>query len=98
MSRELSFWTYISINLFQFQLYIYKYKERYKATLVFPDGSVVKNLPTMKSMQVWSLSQEDSLEKEMTTQSSILAWEISQTEKPGYKGHQSIWSQELDMT
>ena len=29
---------------------------------------------------VWSLSQEDPLEKEMATHSSILAWEIPWTE------------------
>ena len=34
-------------------------------------------------MQVWSLSQEDSLEKEMVTRSSILAWKIPWTEEPG---------------
>ena len=37
----------------------------------------------MKEMQVWSLDQEDSLEKEMATHSSILAWEIPWTEEPG---------------
>ena len=41
----------------------------------------------MQEMQVWSLGQEDSLEKEMATQSSI-AWEIPGTEEPG--GLQSI--------
>ena len=35
-----------------------------------------KNPPAMQEMQVWSLSQEDPLEKEMATHSSILAWEI----------------------
>ena len=35
-----------------------------------------------QAMWVWSLGQEDSLEKEMGTQSSILAWEIPWTEKP----------------
>ena len=37
----------------------------------------------MLEMQVWSLGQEDPLEKEMETHSSILAWEIPQTEEPG---------------
>ena len=37
----------------------------------------------MQETQVWSLSQEDPLEKEMATHSSILAWEIPQTEEPG---------------
>ena len=30
-----------------------------------------------QEVQVWSLSQEDPLEKEMATHSSILAWKIS---------------------
>ena len=37
----------------------------------------------MQETQVWSLGQEDPLEKEMATHSSILAWEIPQTEEPG---------------
>ena len=32
-------------------------------------------------MQVWSMGQEDPLEKEMATHSSILAWEIPWTEE-----------------
>ena len=34
---------------------------------------VVKNLPAMPEAQVWSLGQEDPLEKKMATHSSILA-------------------------
>ena len=30
----------------------------------------------MQETQVWSLGQEDPLEKEMTTLSNILAWEF----------------------
>ena len=52
-------------------------------TLGFPGGSAVKNLPAVEEMQVWSLGQEDPLEKEMATHSSIFAWEISWTEEPG---------------
>ena len=37
----------------------------------------------MQEMCVWSLSQEDPLEKEMVTHSSILAGEIPFTEEPG---------------
>ena len=55
-----------------------------------------KNFPAMQEMWVWSLGQEDPLEKEMTNHSSILAWEIPQTEEPG--GLQSVGLQELDMT
>ena len=32
---------------------------------------------------VWSLGEEDPLEKEMATHSCILAWEITWTEEPG---------------
>ena len=39
----------------------------------FPGGSAVKNLPAKQEMLVWSLGQEDSLEKVMATHSSILA-------------------------
>jgi len=35
-----------------------------------------------KRQQIWSLGQEDFLDKEMATQSSILAWEIPWTEGP----------------
>ena len=42
----------------------------------FPSGSVVKSLPAMQAMWVWSLGQEDPLEKEMATHSSIIAWKI----------------------
>ena len=41
-------------------------------------------------MQVWSLGQEDSLEKGTATHSSILAWRIPWTEEPG--GPQSMGS------
>ena len=34
-------------------------------------------------MQVWSLGQEDPLEKDTVTHSSALAWEIPRTEEPG---------------
>ena len=37
----------------------------------------------MQETQVWSLGQEDSLEKEMATHSSILAWKIAWKEDPG---------------
>ena len=60
------------------QLYMHAY------ILVFPGGSVVKNLPAMQERQeTWTraLDQENPLEKEMTTQSSILAWEIPWTEE-----------------
>ena len=44
---------------------------------------MVKSLSAVQETQVWSLSQEDPLEKEMATHSSILAWKILWTEEPG---------------
>ena len=44
---------------------------------------IVKHLPTMWESQVWSLGQEDPLEKEMATHSSTLAWKIPWIEEPG---------------
>ena len=46
----------------------------------------------MQETQVWSLGQEDPLEKELVTHSSILAWEIPWAEEPGRvqrMGHKS---------
>ena len=48
-----------------------------------PGRSVVKKLPAKQEMWVWSLGQEDLLEKEMATHSSILAWKIPWTEELG---------------
>ena len=43
-----------------------------------------KRIPgPMQETQVWSLGQEDPLEKEMAIHFSILAWEIPWTEEPG---------------
>ena len=44
---------------------------------------MVKNLPAKWETWVWSLGQEDLLEKRMGTHSSILAWRISWTEESG---------------
>ena len=46
-------------------------------------AQTVKNLPAMQEPQVWSLGEEDPLEKGMATHSSILAWEILWIEEPG---------------
>ena len=57
------------------------------STLSFPYASLVaqtvKRLPAMRETWVWSLSQEDPLEKEMATHPSTLAWKIPWTEEPG---------------
>ena len=46
-------------------------------------SQMVKNLISMQETQVWTLGQEDSLEKEMANHYSILAWRITWTEEPG---------------
>ena len=45
----------------------------------------------MQETWIWSLGQEDPLEKGIVTHSNILAWEILCTEEPG--GLQSMGSQ-----
>ena len=45
-------------------------------------AQTVKCLPSMWEIRVWSLGQEDPLEKEMATHSSILAWKFPQMEEP----------------
>ena len=54
---------------------------------------MVKNLPAMSETGVWSLGQEDPLEKGMATHSSILAWRIPRTEELG--GLQPMGSQRV---
>ena len=56
-------------------------------------AQTVKCLPIMWETWVWSLGQEDPLEKEMATHSSTLAWKIPWTEEPG--GLQSMGSQRV---
>ena len=67
-------------------------KFHFRASLV---AQLVKSLPGVQETWVWSLGQEDPLEKKMATHSSILAWRIPWTEAPGRL--QSMWSQESDM-
>ena len=54
---------------------------------------MVKNLSAMQETHIWSLGQEDPLEKGMATHSSILAWKVPWTEEPGRL--QSIGSQRV---
>ena len=44
---------------------------------------MVKNLPTIQEIWVWSLGWENPQEGKMATLSSILAWRIPWTEEPG---------------
>ena len=55
-------------------------RECFKASLV---AQIVKNLPAMQETHIWSLGQEDPLDKGMATHSSILAWRIPWTEELG---------------
>ena len=48
----------------------------YFQVLVSLVAQMVKNLFAMQETRVWSLDQEDPLEKEVATLSSILAWGI----------------------
>ena len=57
----------------------------YRASLI---AQLVNHLPAVQETRVWSLGQEDPLEKEMATHPSILAWRIPRTEEPD--GH-SPW-------
>ena len=47
-------------------------------------AQMVKNLPAVRETWVWSLGQEDPLEKGTAVHSSILAWRIPWIEEPGY--------------
>ena len=62
----------------------------------FLDDSVVKDPLAKQETRIWSLGQQDPLEREMATHFSIIAWEIPGTEEPG--GLQSMGYQELEMT
>ena len=67
-------------------------------------AQLLKNLPAMREIRVWSLGWEDPLEEGMAIHSSILAWKIPWTEEAaGLLGH--MWTAcgpwdhtELDMT
>ena len=54
---------------------------------------MIKNLPTMWEIWIWSLGWEDPLEKSMANHSSILAWRIPWTEETG--GLQSLGSERV---
>ena len=60
--------------------------------LGFPSGSDVKNLPAKQKVQVWSLSQEDPLEREWLPTQVFLSG-TSMAEEPG--GLQSMGSQRI---
>ena len=51
----------------------------------------LRNMPVVQETRVWSLSQEDPLEKGMATHSSILAWRIPWTEEPSRVAKSRAW-------
>ena len=69
---------------------------RYKQNWVFLVAQMVKNLPAMQEIWVWSLGWEDPLEEGMAAHSIILAWRFPWTEEPGKL--QSIGRKESDVT
>ena len=63
---------------------------RFLASLM---AHMAKDPPATRETWVWSLGQEDSLEKGTATHSSILYWRIPRTEEPGrlqFMGSQGV--------
>ena len=59
--------------LFPILMFLFSIYHHLMYCMGFPGSSVVKNLPEMQGIWVWSLGQEDPLEKEVETHPSILA-------------------------
>ena len=61
------YWYAICLYTFLLSIYLPIYLPMYHLPiyLCFPSGSVVKNLPAMQKMWVWTLGWEDPLEEEM---------------------------------
>ena len=75
------------------QINQYQEWDRWNDYSLYMVAQTVKNPPIMQKTLVWSLGQEDSLEKGMVMHSSILAWRIPWTEEPG--GLQFMGSQRV---
>ena len=73
-------WDYTCLLTYIYQACPFLILPNMMASLV---AHMVKGLPGMQETWVWSLGQEDPLEKEMATHSSILAWRILWTDEPG---------------
>ena len=58
-------------------------------------AQTVKNLSAVWETRIWSVNQEDPLEKEMAIHFSIIAWRITQTEEPGGLQPMGLQSQTL---
>ena len=70
-----------------------RFKSFYTLVTTSLVAQMIKNMPITQGTQVWSLGQEDSLEKRMASHSSILAWRSPWTEEPG--GLQSMGPQRV---
>ena len=68
---------YIYLHIYRHIFYLFPILNTHTYT------QMANSLPVMRKTRVWSLDQEDPLEKEMATHSSILAWKIPWTEEPG---------------
>ena len=60
----------------QTMVYSNKNRRKKKKKTSLYTQPAMQNLPAVQETHVWSLGQEDVLEKEMATHSSILAWKI----------------------
>ena len=76
----LSDWTELNWIHTNIESFILKLLDYVRASLV---AQMVKRLPALQETRVWSLGQEDPLEKEMATHSSIFAGKITWTEELG---------------
>ena len=65
----------------------------YRTSLV---AQTVKRLSTMQETRIWSLGQEDPLEKEVAIHSSTIAWKIPRT--GSLVGYSPWGRKELDTT
>ena len=82
---HLSDWSFV--NSFTYSFIHYLLSTHYIPGIMENMASLVaqmlKHLPAMWETQVWSLGQEDPLEKEMATHFSTLAWKLPWTEELG---------------
>ena len=83
------------IRSYDFYSVLYSWVYIYIYIYTYMVAQMVKNLPAMWETQVWSLSQDEPLEKEMAAHSSILAWELPWAKEPGrlYHGVTKSWTQ-----
>ena len=70
-------------HMFYFPLDLVLFDKNYSSIGAFLVVQMVKNLPAMQEVWVWSLGWEDSLKKGMAAGTSIFAWRIPWTEEPG---------------